>query len=71
MYALFLDEELGYHGAQKALSVPTCDECVIYETALAIVEEKLGISRRVSLVGVRVGGLEPVRGSPSPSSPRR
>jgi len=64
--ALYRDEELCYHGARRALSVPTCDEHVIYETALAVVEEKLGgFPEGVSLVGVRVGGLEPVlRGFP-------
>lgn len=71
VYALYRDEELGYHGAQKALSVPTCDERVIYETALAIVEGKLGgFPEGVSFVGVRVGGTEFFRGFPGPSSQR-
>ncbi|MEM2832783.1 MAG: hypothetical protein QXT16_09075, partial [Candidatus Caldarchaeum sp.] len=41
------------------------------ETALAIVEEKLGgFPEGVSLVGVRVGGLEPFRGFPRPLFPK-
>ncbi|MFN3347206.1 MAG: hypothetical protein ACK42E_05300, partial [Candidatus Bipolaricaulaceae bacterium] len=58
VHALFRDEELRYFLAQKALSVPTCDERVIYETAMEIVEKKLGgFPHGVSLVGVRVAGL--------------
>ncbi|MEM4723751.1 MAG: hypothetical protein QXP01_01925 [Candidatus Hadarchaeum sp.] len=59
VFALFLDEELGFHGAQKAISVPICNERVIYETALAIAEEKLvGFPGRGEPYG-RVGWLEP------------
>lgn len=71
VYALYRDEELHYHGAQKALSVPTCDERVIHKLALEIVEEKLGgFPYGVSLVGVRVGGLSPLADFPRPLFPR-
>lgn len=70
VFALYRDEELGYHGAQRALSVPTCDEREIYATALAIVDEKLGgFPEGVTLVGVRVGGLQNLKGFPRPLFP--
>jgi len=43
VFAFFRDKELGHHKVQKVLSVPTCDECVIYATALAIVEGARGV----------------------------
>ncbi|WP_404987355.1 hypothetical protein [Candidatus Hadarchaeum sp.] len=71
VYALFRDEELGYHGVQKALSVPTCDERVIYATALAIVEGTSGGSPRGSRSWACAWvGSSPSGGSPGPSSPR-
>ena len=70
VHALFRDEELRYFMAQKALSVPTCAERIIYEMALEIVEEKLdGFPYGVNTVGVRVGAFPIWPGSPSPSSP--
>lgn len=71
VHALFRDEELRYFMAQKALSVPTCDERVIYETALEIVEEKLGgFPYGVSLVGLRVAGLSHLAAFPRPLFPQ-
>jgi len=70
VHVMFRDEDLNYYGAQKALSVPTCDEAVIFRTALETVEGKLGgFPYGVSLVGVRVGGLESLLAHPWPLFP--
>lgn len=58
-----------YFGAQKALSTPTCDERQIFSTAMEIVERLGGFPYGVSLVGVRVGGLEKISGHPYPLFP--
>jgi DNA polymerase-4 len=69
IHAMYRDEEMKYFGAQKALSTPTCDERRIFDTAMEIVERLGGFPYGVSLVGVRVAGLERISAHPYPLFP--
>jgi len=69
VHAMYRDEEMGYFGAQKALSTPTCDERRIFHAAMEIVERLGGFPYGVSLVGVRVAGLERISAHPYPLFP--
>jgi hypothetical protein len=60
-----------YFGAQKALSTPTCDERRIFDAAMEIVERLGGFPYGVSLVGVRVAGLERISAIRTPCSLRK
>jgi DNA polymerase-4 len=69
IHAMYRDEEMKYFGAQKALSTPTCDERRIFDVAMEIVERLGGFPYGVSLVGVRVAGLERISSFPYPLFP--
>jgi len=69
VHAMYRDEEMGYFGAQKALSTPTCDERRIFHAAMEIVERLGGFPYGVSLVGVRVAGLQKISAHPYPLFP--
>jgi DNA polymerase-4 len=69
IHAMYRDEEMKYFGAQKALSTPTCDERRIFDAAMEIVERLGGFPYGVSLVGVRVAGLERISSFPYPLFP--
>jgi DNA polymerase-4 len=69
IHAMYRDEEIKYFGAQKALSTPTCDERRIFDAAMEIVERLGGFPYGVSLVGVRVAGLERISSFPYPLFP--
>jgi DNA polymerase-4 len=69
IHAMYRDEEMKYFGAQKALSTPTCDERRIFDAAMEIVERLGGFPYGVSLVGVRVAGLERISAHPYPMFP--
>jgi DNA polymerase-4 len=69
IHAMYRDEEMKYFGAQKALSTPTCDERRIFDVAMEIVERLGGFPYGVSLVGVRVAGLERISAHPYPLFP--
>jgi DNA polymerase-4 len=69
IHAMYRDEEMKYFGAQKALSTPTCDERRIFDAAMEIVEKLGGFPYGVSLVGVRVAGLERISSFPYPLFP--
>jgi DNA polymerase-4 len=69
IHAMYRDEEMKYFGAQKALSTPTCDERRIFDAAMEIVERLGGFPYGVSLVGVRVAGLERISAHPYPLFP--
>jgi len=69
VHAMYRDEEMGYFGAQKALSTSTCDERRIFHAAMEIVERLGGFPYGVSLVGVRVGGLAKISAHPYPLFP--
>jgi DNA polymerase-4 len=69
IHAMYRDEEMKYFSAQKALSTPTCDERRIFDAAMEIVERLGGFPYGVSLVGVRVAGLERISSFPYPLFP--
>jgi DNA polymerase-4 len=69
VFAMYRDEGMQYFGAQKALSTPTCDERRIFDAAMEIVERLGGFPYGVSLVGVRVAGLERISSFPYPLFP--
>ena len=68
-YAL-RDEHMGFSTAQHALDSPTDNADTIFQTALDLIHAHGGFPPQTTLVGVRVGALQPQKEAPRPLFPQ-